>query len=126
MILSRTTEEQKGRTMKKPSKESKVEPFNPLENKTILLGVSGGIAAYKTCDLASMLRRAGADVHAVMTPNAREFVTPLSLQTMTRNPVHCEQFGPASEWRPEHIDLAKRADLILIAPATADVIAKLA
>jgi phosphopantothenoylcysteine decarboxylase / phosphopantothenate---cysteine ligase len=112
--------------MKKPSKESKVEPFNPLENKTILLGVSGGIAAYKTCDLASMLRRAGADVHAVMTPNAREFVTPLSLQTMTRNPVHCEQFGPAAEWRPEHIDLARRADLVLVAPATADVIAKLA
>jgi phosphopantothenoylcysteine decarboxylase/phosphopantothenate--cysteine ligase len=61
-----------------------------------------------------------------MTENAKEFITALSLQTITRNPVHCQQYGAASEWRPEHIDLAKRADLVLIAPATADVIAKLA
>lgn len=111
---------------KSGSKQSKVEPFNPLENKTILLGVSGGIAAYKACDLASGLRRAGADVHAILTTNAREFITPLSLQTMTRNAVHCEQFSAQQDWRPEHIDLAKKADLILIAPATADLIAKLA
>jgi phosphopantothenoylcysteine decarboxylase/phosphopantothenate--cysteine ligase len=61
-----------------------------------------------------------------MTQNAKEFITPLSLQTITRNPVHSEQYGASGEWRPEHIDLAKRADLVLIAPATADVIAKLA
>lgn len=102
------------------------EKFNPLENKTIILGISGGIAAYKACDLASMLRRSGADVHAVLTRNAKEFITPLSLQTITRNPAHCEQYGPNGEWRPEHIDLAKRADLIIVAPATADMLAKMA
>jgi phosphopantothenoylcysteine decarboxylase/phosphopantothenate--cysteine ligase len=107
-------------------REETFEKFNPLENKTILLGISGGIAAYKACDLASMLRRAGADVHAVLTRNAKEFITPLSLQTITRNPAHCEQYGANGEWRPEHIDLAKRADLVIIAPATADMLAKLA
>lgn len=106
--------------------ESNSESLNPLHNRTILLGVSGGIAAYKACDLASMLRRAGADVHAVLTPNAKEFVTPLSLMTMTRNTVHCSQFNFDGQWRPEHIELAKKADLVLIAPATADLIAKLA
>jgi len=114
--------------MKKGSKkrESNFESFNPLENKKVLLGISGGIAAYKACDIASMLRRAGADVHAVLTPNAKEFITPLSLTTITRNQTHCEQYGPTADWRPEHIDLAKKCDLILIAPATADIIAKLA
>lgn len=114
--------------MKKGSKkrESNFESFNPLENKKVLLGISGGIAAYKACDIASMLRRAGADVHAVLTPNAKEFITPLSLTTITRNQTHCEQYGPSADWRPEHIDLAKKCDLILIAPATADIIAKLA
>lgn len=114
--------------MKKGAKKrgSNFESFNPLENKKVLLGVSGGIAAYKACDIASMLRRAGADVHAVLTPNAKEFITPLSLTTITRNQTHCEQYGPQADWRPEHIDLAKKCDLILIAPATADIIAKLA
>ncbi|HEY9712227.1 MAG TPA: bifunctional phosphopantothenoylcysteine decarboxylase/phosphopantothenate--cysteine ligase CoaBC, partial [Chroococcales cyanobacterium] len=113
--------------MKRSRKQQEsFEEFNPMENKTVLLGVTGGIAAYKACDIASGLRRAGADVHAVLTPNAREFITPLSLQTITRNPAHCEQYGPSGEWRPEHIELAKKADLILIAPATADIIAKLA
>lgn len=114
--------------MKKSSKkrESAFDSFNPLENKTVLLGITGGIAAYKACDIASMLRRSGADVHAILTPNAKEFITPLSLTTITRNQAHCEQYGPQSSWRPEHIELAKKADLILIAPATADVIAKLA
>lgn len=111
--------------MKKTRKRD-IESFNPLENKTILLGISAGIAAYKACDLASMLRRAGADVHAILTPNARQFVTPLSLTTITRNPSHCEQYAESENWRPEHIELAKKADLILIAPATADIIAKLA
>lgn len=105
---------------------SDLDNFVPLENKTIVLGISGGIAAYKACDLASMLRRAGADVHAVLTPNAREFITLLSLATLTRNTAHCEQYGQTEYWRPEHIELAKKADLILIAPATADIIAKLA
>ena len=114
--------------MKKGSKKraSNIESFSPLENKTILLGITGGIAAYKACDIASLLRRSGADVHAVLTPNAKEFITPLSLTTITRNQAHCEQYGPTVNWRPEHIDLAKKCDLILIAPATADIIAKLA
>lgn len=114
--------------MKKGTKKraSNIESFSPLENKTILLGITGGIAAYKACDIASLLRRSGADVHAVLTPNAKEFITPLSLTTITRNQAHCEQYGPTVNWRPEHIDLAKKCDLILIAPATADIIAKLA
>jgi len=113
--------------MKKGRKrEETIEDFNPLENKTILLGISGGIAAYKACDIASALRRSGADVHAVLTPNAKQFITPLSLQTIARNPDHCEQYSESMQWRPEHIDLAKKADLICIAPATADLIAKLA
>jgi phosphopantothenoylcysteine decarboxylase/phosphopantothenate--cysteine ligase len=111
---------------RKEDGENTFENFNPLAGKTVLLGISGGIAAYKACDIASSLRRSGADVHAVLTPNAKEFITALSLQTITRNPAHCEQYGSGADWRPEHIDLAKRADLILIAPATADVIAKLA
>ena len=113
--------------MKRTRKQDEsFEKFDPMANKTILLGISGGIAAYKACDIASKLRQAGADVHAVLTPNAKEFITPLSLQTITRNPAHCEQYGQSGEWRPEHIELAKKAELILIAPATADIIAKLA
>jgi phosphopantothenoylcysteine decarboxylase/phosphopantothenate--cysteine ligase len=111
---------------RKQDEESTFENFNPLAGKTILLGITGGIAAYKACDIASALRRSGADVHAVLTTNAKEFITPLSLQTITRNPAHCEQYGQNAQWRPEHIELAKKADLILIAPATADIIAKLA
>ncbi|MBY0546181.1 MAG: bifunctional phosphopantothenoylcysteine decarboxylase/phosphopantothenate--cysteine ligase CoaBC [Candidatus Obscuribacterales bacterium] len=98
----------------------------PLKNRTVILGVCGGIAAYKACDLARGLRRAGADVHVVMTPNATAFITPLTLQTLTRNDVHVEQYGDGGTWKPEHIELAQRADLILVAPATANTIAKLA
>ncbi len=112
-------------TSRKKGKE-RLEELNPLKAKIILLGVAGGIAAYKSCDIASRLRQSGADVHAVLTPNARQFVTPLSLKTMTRNPVYWQQFDPVGEWRPEHIDLARKAALVLIAPATADVIARLA
>jgi phosphopantothenoylcysteine decarboxylase/phosphopantothenate--cysteine ligase len=110
----------------KQQQENSFESLNPLKGKTVMLGVTGGIAAYKSCDIASALRRAGADVHAVLTQNAKEFITPLSLQTITRNPAHCEQYGQTAQWRPEHIELAKKADLILIAPASADIIAKLA
>jgi phosphopantothenoylcysteine decarboxylase/phosphopantothenate--cysteine ligase len=120
----------KKKSMKDDStEEDKITDFemtSSLEQKTVILGISGGIAAYKACDLASGLRRAGADVHAVMTPHAKAFITPLSLQTITRNPVHSEQFSENSTWRPEHIELAQNADLILIAPATANIIAKLA
>ncbi|MBX9878918.1 MAG: bifunctional phosphopantothenoylcysteine decarboxylase/phosphopantothenate--cysteine ligase CoaBC [Candidatus Obscuribacterales bacterium] len=100
--------------------------LKPLNGKTIILGVSGGIAAYKSCDLASGLRQMGASVHVVMTSNAKEFVSPLTFQTLTRNTVHCEQFDSLGEWKPEHIELAQKADLLLVAPATANLIAKLA
>lgn len=106
-------------------RQVKSELVSPLAGRTIILGISGGIAAYKACDLASLLRKAGADVHVVMTRNALEFITPLTLQTLTRNPVHIEQFSPQEGWRPEHIELAQKAELIVIAPATADIIAKL-
>ncbi len=94
--------------------------------KTILLGVSGSIAATKSPDLASRLRKAGYEVHAILTSAAAEFVTPLALQTLTRNPVTTGIFDEKQSWHPGHIDLADRADLLLIAPATANIIAKLA
>jgi len=94
--------------------------------KTILLGVTGSIAAYKAADLASRLVKAGHDVHVVMTANAIEFVAPLTFQTLSRNAVTTGTFDEKESWQPGHISLADRADLLLIAPATANVIAKLA
>ncbi len=93
--------------------------------KTILLGVTGSIAAYKAADLASRLTKAGHDVHVVMTANALEFVAPLTFQTLSRNAVTAGIFDGKESWHPGHIALADRADLLLIAPATANVIAKL-
>ena len=94
--------------------------------KTILLGVTGSIAAYKAADLASRLTKSGHDVHVVMTANALEFITPLTFQTLSRNAVTTGTFDEKESWNPGHIALADRADLLLIAPATANVIAKLA
>ena len=94
--------------------------------KTILLGVTGSIAAYKAADLASRLVKAGHDVHVVMTANATEFVAPLTFQTLSRNAVTTGIFDEKESWNPGHIALADRADILLIAPATANVIAKLA
>lgn len=93
---------------------------------TILLGVSGSIAAYKAADLASQLVKAGFCVHAVMTRNATEFIAPLTLQTLTRNPVTTSVFAEKESWHPGHIELADQADLLLLAPATANLLAKLA
>ncbi len=100
--------------------------FQGLVNKTIVIGISGGIAAYKCLDLISNLRSLGANVHCVLSKNASHFVTPLSLSTLSRNKVHIDNFALKDSWQPEHIELAKTADLVLIAPATADIIAKLA
>jgi phosphopantothenoylcysteine decarboxylase/phosphopantothenate--cysteine ligase len=97
-----------------------------LEGKTIILGVTGGIAAYKAVELLRLLTRAGASVHVVMTKAATEFVAPLTFQTLSGNPVHCELFNLIAEQEIGHISLADRADLFLIAPATANVIGKLA
>ena len=94
--------------------------------KTIVLGVTGSIAAFKAADLASRLTKAGHDVHVVMTANAAEFIAPLTFQTLSRNAVTTGTFDEKESWCPGHIALADRADLLLIAPATANVIAKLA
>lgn len=94
--------------------------------KTIVLGVGGSIAAYKAADLTSKLAKRGFDVHVVMTKNATEFVAPLTFQTLSRNPVTVSVFDEKESWHPGHIDLADRAQLLLIAPATANLLAKLA
>ncbi|KAH0575066.1 Bifunctional phosphopantothenoylcysteine decarboxylase-phosphopantothenate synthase [Spironucleus salmonicida] len=97
-----------------------------LAGKTVLLGVTGSIAAYKAADIASSLQKLGVTTHAVLTAAAQEFITPLTLQTLTRNRVITQQFDIGVEMNVEHVALAKAADLLLIAPATANVIAKLA
>ncbi len=97
-----------------------------LKNKQIVLGVSGGIAAYKAVELLRLLTKAGADVHVVMTHAAQEFITPLTFQTLSANPVHTELFNLIAEREIGHITLADRADLFIIAPATANVIGKIA
>ncbi len=94
--------------------------------KTIVLGVGGSIAAYKAADLTSRLAKKGYDLNVVMTRNATEFVTPLTFKTLSRNPVTVSVFDEKDSWHPGHIDLADRAKLLLVAPATANLIAKLA
>ncbi len=97
-----------------------------LKGKEIVLGVTGGIAAYKAVELLRLLTKAGADVHVIMTKGAMEFVTPLTFQTLSMNPVSTSLFNLISEREIGHITLADRADLIVIAPATANVVGKLA
>lgn len=94
--------------------------------KTIIVGVTGSIAACKAADLVSQLVKRGHDVHVVMTPGARQFITPLTLRTLSRNPVLISVFEETESWQPGHIALADRASLLLIAPATAHTIAELA
>jgi phosphopantothenoylcysteine decarboxylase / phosphopantothenate---cysteine ligase len=96
-----------------------------LANKHILLGVTGGIAAYKSAELIRRLQDAGAGVQVVMTPAAQEFITPLTLQALSGNPVHIQLLDPEAEAGMGHIQLARWADLVLIAPATADFMARL-
>lgn len=97
-----------------------------LKGKEIVLGVTGGIAVYKAVELLRLLVKAGAHVHVVMTKAATEFVTPLTFQTLSGNPVHLELFNLISEEKIGHISLADRADLFIIAPATANCIGKIA
>lgn len=97
-----------------------------LEGKTVILGVTGGIAAYKAVELLRLLTKAGARVHVVMTRAASEFVAPLTFQTLSGNPVHGELFNLLTEQEIGHISLADRADLFIVAPATANFIGKLA
>ena len=92
----------------------------------IILGITGSIAAYKSADLASQLVKAGHEVHAVMSRSACEFITPLTLQTLTRRPVLVSLEDEKDSWKPGHIDLADSADLLLIAPASANALGLLA
>ena len=89
--------------------------------KIVVLGVTGSIAAYKSAELASLLVKQGHDVFVVMTHDATEFITPLTLQTLSKNPVMTSFFDEKENWRPGHIELADRANLLLIAPATAHI-----
>ncbi len=93
---------------------------------TILLGITGSIAAYKAADIASQLVKQGHDVHAILTRCATEFITPLTLQTLTRNPVLISLDDEKQSWKPGHIELADRANLLLVAPATANCLGLLA
>ena len=97
-----------------------------LTNRQILLGITGGIAAYKSAELTRLLKKAGADVRVVMTPAATEFITPLTLQALSGHPVHLQLLDPEAEAGMGHIELARWADHILIAPASADFIARCA
>lgn len=99
--------------------------MNTLNNKHIVLGVTGGIAAYKSADLVRRLKEQGAMVRVVMTANAKQFITPLTMQAVSGHPIHDDLFDWQAEAAMGHIELARWADLILIAPATADFIAKL-
>ena len=97
-----------------------------FSNKNIVLGVSGGIAAYKACELTSRLKKLNANVDVIMTKSAAEFVTPLTFQSLSLNQVVTDMFDKPKYWEIEHISLAKKADIFVIAPATANVIGKLA
>jgi len=97
-----------------------------LKNKTIVLGITGGIAAYKAADIASKLTQAGAKVEVVMTKAATKFITPLTLRNITHRPVVSDMFELATEYNEEHIALAEAAEAVIIAPATANTIARLA
>src|SRR3954447_10217881 len=95
-------------------------------SKKIILGVTGSIAAHKAVDIASLLTKAGHSVHVVLTADAQRFITTLPFKTMSRHPVVTDLYDEEEGWKPAHIELADNADLLLVAPATANTIAKLA
>ncbi len=97
-----------------------------LNGKKIVVGVSGGIAAYKACDIVSRLKKLNAEIDVIMTKSATEFVQPQTFQALTQNPVAVEMFESPKYWDIEHISLAQKADILLIAPATANIIGKVA
>ena len=102
------------------------DPSSKTPGRNIVLGVTGSIAAHRAIDLASQLTKDGFSVHVAMTADAQRFVTPLPFKTMSRHPVVTDLYDEEEGWKPAHIELADNADLLLIAPATANVIAKLA
>lgn len=97
-----------------------------LEGKVVVVGVTGGISAYKSAYLVSALRKQGADVHVLMTPSATQFVQPLTFRTLSQRPVVTDMWDPTNPHEEPHVYLGERADLLVIAPATAQTIAKLA
>ena len=97
-----------------------------LKDKNIVVGITGGIAAYKSLEVISRLKREGANIFVIMTKHACEFVTPLTFQTLSKNTVVTDMFAPVSNFEVEHISLATKADLFLIVPATANIIGKVA
>lgn len=97
-----------------------------MSNRNIVLGVTGSIAAHKAVDLASLLAKGGCDVHVVMTPDALRFVTPAAFKVLSRNPVVTDMHDDQGGWEPSHIKLADEAALLLVAPATAQTICRLA
>ena len=97
-----------------------------LHGKCVLLGVSGGIAAYKMANVASALRKLGADVEVIMTKNATQFITPLTFETLCNTRCMVDTFDRNFQYNVEHVALAKRADLVMVAPASANIIAKMA
>jgi len=107
------------------SPKSKVQNPTP-SGRNVVLAVTGSIAAYKAAELASQMTRRDADVHVVMTADALRFITPLPFKTLSRHPVVTDLYDEEEGWRPTHIRLADEANLLLVAPATANVIARLA
>ena len=95
-----------------------------LNNITIVLGITGGISAYKSLELISLLKKQGGDIHVIMTKSATKFVTPLTFQTLTQNVVVVDTFQSIKYWEVEHISLAQKADIFAIVPATANIIGK--
>jgi len=97
-----------------------------MKNKNIVIGITGSIAAYKSAELIRLFVKEKANVIPVMTKNACQFITPLTIQTLSKNKVYTDMFEPAADWEVEHISIAEKADALLIAPASANIIAKLA
>ncbi len=97
-----------------------------LTGREVVLGVTGGIAAYKSAEIVSRLRHMGANVHVIMTENAAKFVCPMTFQTLSANPVAVDTFDAPERWNVEHVALAKLAEIFVIAPATANILAKMA
>src|ERR1051326_7256289 len=118
------TDKNSGRKLERPRPRKVVDIS--ARKKSVVLGVTGSIAAYKSAELASLLVKQGHEVFVVMTHDASEFISPLTLQTLSKNPVTTSFFDEKENWRPGHIELADRANLLLIAPATANLIAELA
>lgn len=99
---------------------------SPLTGKRVVLGVTGSIAAYKAADLTSQLRKKGAEVHPVLTEGGARFITQLTLQTLARQPVAADLWSEGQGWQPGHIELADKADILVVAPCTANVLAQFA